>query len=90
MRESATVKSWMSEDGHNGRGDVGVLANVLASAAMPPSDSPPQKPKTGRSAEVEAREVERRERSAAALRENLRKRKAAAPPKRAPENDGGA
>jgi hypothetical protein len=54
---------------------------------MPPSDSPPPKPKSGRTAETEAREAERRERLAAALRENLRKRKAAAPRKPTPESD---
>jgi hypothetical protein len=59
-------------------------------SAMPPSDSPPQKLKSGRVAEIEAREAQRRERSAAALRENLRKRKAAAFSKRPPEGESGA
>jgi hypothetical protein len=40
---------------------------------------PPQKPALRRSAETEAREEERRKRLAAALRENLRRRKTPAP-----------
>jgi hypothetical protein len=43
---------------------------------MPADDSKPSKPKPGRGAEAAAREAERRARLAAALRENLKRRKA--------------
>lgn len=45
--------------------------------SMPPSDSHPPKHKTGRAAEAALREAQRRERLAAALRDNLRRRKGA-------------
>lgn len=48
---------------------------------MSSEDQPkPSKPRPGRGAEAAAREAERRERLAAALRRNLRKRKAPAKP----------
>ncbi len=43
---------------------------------MPKDDSPATKPRPGRRAETAEREAERRARLAAALRENLRRRKA--------------
>ncbi|GLK68741.1 hypothetical protein [Hansschlegelia plantiphila] len=51
---------------------------------MVPPDSSDPKRASGRASEVAAREAERRERLAAALRENLRKRKAKPREKRDP------
>jgi len=58
---------------------------------MPDSDSPPAKPRPGRGADAAAREAERRERLAAALRQNLKKRKASDRAKREdPDPQGGS
>jgi len=58
---------------------------------MPDSDSPSARPQPGRGADAAAREAERRERLAAALRENLKKRKAPERAKRErPDPQGGS
>ncbi|MGA0533101.1 hypothetical protein [Hansschlegelia sp. KR7-227] len=53
-------------------------------------DSPPTPKAPGRGADAAAREAERRERLAAALRANLRKRKAPGRPARPEAPDGEA
>lgn len=52
------------------------------------TDAPDQK-RPGRGAEADRREAERKERLAAALRENLKRRKAQARSRRAAEGSGG-